>query len=447
MSESSPAPETYAEQLANLTAADARKVGEAFLSQLDARAAAYLNACVRCGLCADTCHYHRADGEVGSIPARKLELLAALFRRERTLAGRFASGLVGAAGLSPAGVREWVDALFGRCTLCGRCAVNCTIGIHLPALFRAGRGALSMSGLLPPELAATIRTHRETGNTMGVSREEWVETVQWLEEELRLEPGCARARLPLDAKDARILYTVNPREAKFFPLSLVAAAKIFHAAGESWTMSSELPDLTNWGLFSGDPALAAPLTEKLIKIMAELGTRTLVIGECGHGFAASRWEGPEWLARRFGFEVKSVLELYDDYLAMGRLSLDTSRNPQRVTLHDPCNLVRMGGISEPQRRVLAKAVVEFAEMDPGRAQNFCCGGGGGQLAMGRYAARRLQAGRIKAEQIRGTGATIVAAPCHNCIDQLTDLSREYALGIQAKTVGEIVAKALVLAGE
>jgi Fe-S oxidoreductase len=322
--------------------------------------------------------------------------------------------------------------------------VNCTIGIQLPALFRAGRGALAAAGLLPPELAAAISTHRETGNSMAVTREEWVETAEWLEEELRLEPGCATARLPLDEQGARILYTVNPREAKFFPLSIVAAAKVFHAAGESWTMSSDLADLTNYGLFSGDPDLAAPLAAKLVAIMEELGTGTLVIGECGHGFASNRWEGPEWLGRRPGFQVRSVVELYDDYLAAGRLHLDPARNGGRVTLHDPCNLVRAGGVMAPQRRVLAAATTDFVEMAPHGIRNYCCGGGGGQLALGRYAPRRIAAGEVKAEQIRATGAKVVAAPCHNCIDQLTELGKVYKLGIQARTVGEILADALVL---
>jgi Fe-S oxidoreductase len=63
--------------------------------------------------------------------------------------------------------------------------------------------------------------------------------------------------------------------------------------------------------------------------------------------------------------------------------------------------------------------------------------------MGRYRNRRLQAGRMKAEQIRATGAKVVAAPCHNCIDQLGELNKEYQLKVQIKTVAELVAAALV----
>lgn len=64
--------------------------------------------------------------------------------------------------------------------------------------------------------------------------------------------------------------------------------------------------------------------------------------------------------------------------------------------------------------------------------------------MTRFSQRRLKAGQIKADQIRKTGAKIVAAPCHNCIDQLTDLNKHYKLGVEAKTVCEIAADALII---
>ncbi len=83
-------------------------------------------------------------------------------------------------------------------------------------------------------------------------------------------------------------------------------------------------------------------------------------------------------------------------------------------------------------------------MRPNRENNFCCGGGGGQLAMSRFAERRLKAGKIKADQIKKTGAEVVAAPCHNCIDQLSELNRHYKLGVEVKTISEIVADALVI---
>jgi hypothetical protein len=66
------------------------------------------------------------------------------------------------------------------------------------------------------------------------------------------------------------------------------------------------------------------------------------------------------------------------------------------------------------------------------------------MAMSRYAPRRLKAGRIKADQIRAAEASVVASPCHNCIDALTELNKEYKMGVEVRSVCEIAADALVV---
>lgn len=411
-------------------------------ARLTPAATAGLDACVRCGLCSDACHYALTDDDPGATPAWKVGLVARAIRASSPTR-TFVDWLNGARRLDDEQLAEWVDALFGRCTMCGRCTFHCVAGVNVPAIVRAARGALTADGRAPADLQAPVDLAIASGNSMGIPRDEWVETVRWLEGELQAESGDSSARLPLDEPGADFLYTVNPREAKFFPLSLLAAGAIFHAAGARWTLSSDAYDLTNYALFSGDDTAAARLADRLVATAHRLGARMLVIGECGHGFAASRWWAPTWRQRVQDLEVRSVLEVVAEYVAEGRLTLDPSRNARRMTLHDPCNLVRLGGIIEAPRRILDASAAEWVEMTPNREQNFCCGGGGGQLSMTRFARRRLAAGRIKAEQIRRTGARVVVAPCHNCIDQLTELSKEYALGVDVKTVCEVVADALV----
>ncbi len=431
-------------RLEALTEADFKRGLDVFRAKLGAADASYLNTCVHCGLCAESCHYYRAQPELENIPAAKLEKIAAVFKREFTTMGRIAPGLVGAKALDKDVARAWVDAVFGRCSLCGRCSLNCTVGIALPRLFRAARAALGAMGLTPPDLQATVDMALQHGNNMGITQIDWVETVQWIEEELQMETGDPEARLPLDKVGAKILFTVNPREPKFFPLSLQASAKVFWAAKEDWTLTSDPGwDLTNYGLFNCKDDEAGAITQNLVDAMARLGCETLVIGECGHGFASARWEGPEWLQREYPFKVVSILELMDDYIREGRIRVDPGKNSARVTLHDPCNLVRHGGICEAQRRVLRASAANFVEMTPNREHNFCCGGGGGQLAMARYKSRRLEAGGMKAAQIRDTAAEVVVTPCHNCVDQLGELNKEYKLKVQIKTVAEVVAEAIV----
>ena len=435
---------TYEEKIQNLNVEDREKILEEFKKSIHFDDGAYLNTCAHCGLCADSCHYYIALNDIQSIPAYKLALVTKIFKKSFGFIGKKLPSLVGAADLTNELIEEWVDSLFGRCTLCGRCSINCTMGINIPYLIRAARGALASVGLVPPGLQSTVNTAIEKGNNMGISKEDWLETVEWLEEELQQDVDDSDAQLPVDNKGARLLYTINPREAMFFPLSISAAAKVFYAAGESWTFSSENFDVTNYGLYSGDDEAAAIMSERLIVAQEELGCEELILAECGHGFNSNRWEAPEWLQRTYGLKVKSILQVIADYIREGRLKLDPTRNTKVVTLHDPCNLVRLGGIVEEQRYALKHAVSNFVEMTPNREKNFCCGGGGGQLAMTRFSKRRLEVGKIKADQIKATGASVVATPCHNCIDQLIELNKHYKLNIEIKTITEIVADAIVL---
>jgi len=277
---------------------------------------------------------------------------------------------------------------------------------------------------------------------MAVTSEQLKATAEWIAEDLKIELGCESVRIPVDEPGKRVFYLVNPREVKFFPLSLLAAAGIFHTAGESWSISSKFFDVTNYGLYSGDDKAAAEITKHVVEEAERLGAEEIILSECGHGFRSFRWEGPNWIEKRYKIPVRSVLELVLEYIEQGRIKVDPAKNPQRVTLHDPCNLVRWGGIVEPQRKILRRVTKDFVEMTPNREQNFCCGGGGGLLSMSEYGDRRVLSGKIKAEQIKATRAKIVAAPCHNCADQLLELNKKYQLGIEVSSVTELVYNAL-----
>jgi Fe-S oxidoreductase len=407
-------------------------------------AAYHFDACVRCGLCAKSCHIYRAEPVPENVPGAKAARVASFFRRYHTALGRIAPFLVGARALTPAALDELVEAAYGRCTGCGRCGLNCSVGADVGAIMRAGRNVLAAVGKVPPNLQAVVDNQLETGNQMAITREELQETAAWISDDLRLEMGDDGARVHVDEPGKRVFYLVNPREVKFFPLSLMAAAGVFRAAGESWTMSSRFYDVTNYGLYSGDDPAAASITKQAVEEAARLGAEEIILSECGHGFRSFRWEGPNWLARKYAMPVRSMLELLLEYLREGRIRVDPGKNPDRVTLHDPCNLVRWGGVVEPQREILHRVTSDFVEMVPNREQNFCCGGGGGMLSMSEYGDRRVASGEVKAEQIRATGAKIVAAPCHNCADQLLEINKKYKLGVEIKAVVELVYEALVL---
>lgn len=420
------------------------KVIEILSNENDSKLATHLNSCVRCGLCATSCMYYITMKEGKYIPARKIDLVSSLYRRYCTLEGKVVPNLVNARELDKEMCDEMVDSLFGACTMCGRCVKHCSIGVDIPFIVKKGREILATLDMVPKSLQSTVDAALTTGNNMGIPTEEFVDTIQWMEEELQDELGDEKAGIFLDKPDQDVFYTLNPREPKFFPLSISAIAKVFYAAGEKWTMSSKFYDVTNYGYFNANGKQAAQIARNLYDEIHKLHGKKMVLGECGHGSRAFRWEGPNYLKTKYDFETITAVELIADYIRSGKIKLDKTLNSEPVTIHDPCNLVRNGGLLSEIRFVVNAAVSNLIEMNPYGNDNFCCGGGGGKLAMSEYNERRLKIGEIKAEQIRKTGAKVVITPCHNCVDQLTQLNHTYKLGVKIKTIAEVVADAIIL---
>jgi Fe-S oxidoreductase len=74
----------------------------------------------------------------------------------------------------------------------------------------------------------------------------------------------------------------------------------------------------------------------------------------------------------------------------------------------------------------------------------CCGGGGGTLTTG-YNDERVFYGRRKIEQIKATGAEMIAVPCHSCHGQLANIKQNYGMAdLKVKYLWELVADVLVL---
>lgn len=433
----------YNKSLKDLTEDNKKKGLEVFKSNGSSRLLTQLNSCVHCGLCAESCVYYQVYKEARYIPAKKVDLVSSIYRRYHTFTGKTFPWLTGAKDLDDETVREMVDLMYGACTMCGRCTVHCSIGVDIAYLVQTGRAMLANMGYVPATLQSTVDAAVNTGNNMAISETDFVDTLKWLEDDLRFEVSDEKASIPIDEPGKKIMYTLNPREPKFFPLSISAMAKIFYAAGESWTLSTRMYDVTNYAYFSGNSEEARIIAQRMVDEMEHLEAGRCVLAECGHGSRAFRWEAPNYLGRPFPFDVLTSVELIAEYIREGRIKVDPAKIKGRVTLHDPCNLVRTGGILEEQRYILRHTVSDFVEMTPHGNDNLCCGGGGGQLAMSEYNERRMKITGLKAEQIKNTGAEIVCTPCHNCVDQLSQTNASYKLNVKIMTLAEIVADALV----
>jgi Fe-S oxidoreductase/CheY-like chemotaxis protein len=423
----------------------AQAVVDGFQKKLNRQAVLSLATCVHCGMCNDSCHYYLATGEADATPAAKVDKVRKLFKYHKDWLGKVLPWWVGGKTLkTDEDLEELRDVVFGNCSMCRRCTFSCPFGVDTALVMRTARGLLTAQEVAPEGVLTVAKDQWETGNQMGVTQEDYLETLDWLQDELRNDVKDPEAAIPIDKEDADVVFLINPREVKYAPLSLLAAAKIFHVAGESWTMPSVGWDNTNFGLFNGDDALGAHVGKLAYEQATKLRARKIVISECGHGLRATKWEAPNWAKYDVPVPMESFLETMVDYVNEGKITLDPTLNPKPVTYHDPCNLARSGGITEEPRFLLKRSCADYREMTPNRQENFCCTGGGGAMSMSEYSQRRLQVGKVKADQIRATGADAVATACHNCVDGLADVIKHYKINIPVKNVCEFVADSIVM---
>jgi Fe-S oxidoreductase len=413
---------------------------------LSRQIAGSLVACVHCGMCTSSCHYVLANpGDPTYAPAYKADRIRRLFKRHYDWTGRVFPWWVKAGSLyTDEELEELKDIVFGKCTNCRRCSLNCPMGVDLATFNRMARGLLVSVGIMPEGVAVVSKDQWEIGNQMGVLKEDYLETLEWMSEELQSELDDPEVTIPVDRTDCEIVYSINPREVKYDPRSIADAAKIFYFAGENWTMPGECWDMTNFGLFSGDDDLGGAVARRLYEKVIDLRGKKLVISECGHGYRSTRCEGPNWAKFDIPFEMESSVLTMLRYVKEGRIRVDKTRNTEPVTFHDSCNNARSCGLFEEPRELLRLVTTDFREMHPNRAENYCCTGGGGAMSMSEYTPRRLKSGVVKANKLKATGAKVVVPSCHNCVDGLNDVIRHYKLDMRVTQLVNLVANALVV---
>ncbi|MFC1728934.1 response regulator [candidate division KSB1 bacterium] len=414
--------------------------------KLNRQMAGSLAACVHCGMCTEACHYVLANPDDPTYaPAYKADKIRKLFKRHFDWTGRVFPWWVGAKSLyTDEELEELKDTVFGKCTNCRRCSINCPMGVDYATFNRMARGLLVSVGVMPEGVAVVSKDQWEIGNQMGVLKEEYLDTLDWMSEELSGEMDDPNAVIPIDKADSEIVYSINPREVKYDPRTISDAAKIFYLAGADWTMPSECWDMTNFGLFSGDDDLGGTVARRLYEKVEELGGKKLVISECGHGYRSTRCEGQNWGQVDINFEMESSVNTMLRYIKEGLIKVDKTKNSIPVTFHDSCNNARSCGLFEEPRELLDLVVTDFREMHPNRTENYCCTGGGGAMSMSEYTPRRLKSAKIKADQLTATGAKIVVTSCHNCVDGLSDLIKHYKLDIKVTQLVNLVAEAVII---
>ena len=418
------------EGIKNLTPEKIQDVVKKVLGPQPERFKMYIQKCMHCGLCGEACHWylsHDRDpsyGPVGKVKQTLWEILKA-------------DGKV-----SPEFIKKCARTALLECNRCRRCSQYCPFGVDIAGLMVVVGRICGLLGVTPEYVQDTRNSHAAYMNQMWVKQDEWIDTLEWMEEEA--QSVVKNARIPLDKEGAEIMYSVIAPEPKVHPHLIRNMAQIMTVAGYDWTMPSfDGWDNSNMAMMVGDSEISGRIVKTHYEAALRLKVKRIVMGECGHAFRGTADIGLRWLGwKQPPVPLIHAVLFYYELLKTGRIKV-AKKFKDPLTVHDPCNIARHYSLGKALRAVLKEMCEDFRDVSPGCEYNYCCNGGGGVINSGPlWKKSRVEGNRVKAEQLRATGAKFVVAPCHNCYPSIQDICDYYELGMKATFISEIMVQTM-----
>ncbi len=430
----------------------------------------FMDICVRCGACADKCHFYIGGGDPKNMPVLRAELLRSVYRHDFTTFGKILGRWAGARPLTPEVLKEWFY-YFYQCTECRRCSVFCPYGIDTAEITMMGRELLHLLGLSVNWVMHPVADCYRTGNHLGIQPHGLKDTLEFFAEDVEEVTGV-HIDVPINKKGADILFVTPSGDFLAEPgiYTCMGYLALFHELGLNYTWSTYASEGGNFGLFTSADMMKR-LNSKMYAEAKRLGVKWILGGECGHMWRVINQymdtmngppdflEVPKSPITGTVFEnarstkMIHIMEFTADLVQHGKLELDASRNDgRRVTFHDSCNPARAMGMLEEPRQVIKAACHNFFEMPEGtiREKTFCCGGGAG-LGTDENMEMRLRGGMPRGKAVQYVqdkhGVNVLAACCAIDRATLTTVCDFWAPGVKVSGITELVANALVMKGE
>jgi len=408
-----------------------------FVKETGGYVAAQLEACTRCGMCADACHFYVATGNPEYAPVWKIELLKRAYEQRFTLSGKIKLALGVDKPVTDEDIQKFSKIVYEACTMCNKCSMVCPMGLQLGPLIHEVRTSMSNAGVVPDDLMKAVNKQVEEGSPLGVTDDVYDDRIEWVADEWEVD-------IPVDVKGADTLVVFSSIEVMKFPENIAAIAKILNTAGEKWTLSTAGREVVNFGFYEGSEERTKMFMQRIFDAAKELGVKKIVVTECGHAYDALRWTSYNMMEVPAGIEITHIVGLIGEYVRSGKIKLKAGAFDNGViTFHDACKIQRRGGhIKEPREILKILAPNSFKEMSPSKEQAICCGGGGGVIAIKEADPVRYAAFELKIDQMKAVGADAVVMSCSNCRLQFTDCVQHFNLDIKVKGLSQMVADAL-----
>jgi Fe-S oxidoreductase len=430
----------------------------------------FMDICVRCGACADKCHFYIGSGDPKNMPVLRAELLRSVYRRYFTASGKLLGKLAGARDLTVDVLKEWFY-YFYQCTECRRCSVFCPYGIDQAEITMIGRELLNLVGCNINWIIEPAANCFRTGNHLGIQPHGVKDSLDFFVDDIVDKTGI-KIEVPLNKKGAEILFVSPSGDIFADPGTFTAMGylMLFHEIGLDYTWSTYASEGGNFGLFTSHEMIKR-LNAKIYAEAKRLGVKWILGGECGHMWRVlhqymDTMNGPaDFLEEpvspltgtRFenakSTKMVHIAEFTADLIRHGRVKLDPSRNDHlKITFHDSCNTSRAMGLFEEPRYVIRNACNHFYEMpeETIREKTFCCGGGAG-LGTDENMEMRLRGGLPRAMAVKHVkekhGVNRLACICAIDRSTLHTLMEYWVPGVEITGVHELVGNALVMKGE
>jgi Fe-S oxidoreductase len=395
----------------------------AFVKDFGMLAAAYLETCVHCGICAEACHFYEVTKDPKYTPIWKIEPFKQAYKREY---GPFAP-VFRLFNLKPKvtadELERWQELLYDSCNVCGRCSLICPMGIDIAGLIGEARHGMAAAGLVPRELTAGADADALAAKGLTTALADLART--------------HGIDIPVDKPKADVVCMLFAVDLDKYPKSVVATAKVLNHLGAVWTYSSEATAADNLSVVSGDREAQHRMSRRLVDAAKAIGAKTLILPECGHAYGALRWDAANVCGGALPFNVRHISEFLAEQVQAGKLKL--APIGKSATFHDPCQVSRRGGATDAPRIVLAALGLDVREMFPTQGTNWCCGGGGGVAAIERTRELRHKVFRLKMAQIEDTGAQLAVTSCSGCRRSFDDGQAHFHWDKAMNSLVELVA--------
>ncbi len=258
----------FDETVKKLTPEKIEKVVNAVLNMRGtaARFKAPLDTCIHCALCAEACHWYISHGKDPTYaPVAKVRMtLWEMIRRKGKV--------------SPEFMKQAARISFCECNLCRRCSMYCPYGLDIAYQIGMVRRMCFLLGLVPQNILDQTNSLSATLNQLWITQADWIDTMQWQEEEVRAD--IKNVRIPVDKEGAEVMWAPLGTEPKVATYHIARTAKIMNVAGVDWTVPSRDGwDCANMGMFIRDMETMQRVVRGLYENCFRLKIKRLVLTE------------------------------------------------------------------------------------------------------------------------------------------------------------------------